>query len=205
MQILTAKSGGFCRGVRKAVDTAMSVEPKNTYIYGEIIHNPDVVSAIEKRGIKTVEDLNELPENCSVIVRSHGVGKDVYKYFEEKNIRIIDCTCEFVRRTQKIVEREYSAGKIIVVIGGKKHPEVIGINGWCENSAYIFSNENEDFSPLVDKDIAVVVQTTFSAKKFEKIIKKPLTNVIFYFIIIVIIIVKANDKNNLGCRIYTLN
>lgn len=171
MQILTAKSGGFCRGVRKAVDTAMSVEPKNTYIYGEIIHNPDVVSAIEKRGIKTVEDLNELPENCSVIVRSHGVGKDVYKYFEEKNIRIIDCTCEFVRRTQKIVEREYSAGKIIVVIGGKKHPEVIGINGWCENSAYIFGNENEDFSPLVDKDIAVVVQTTFSAKKFEKIIK----------------------------------
>lgn len=171
MQILTAKSGGFCRGVRKAVDTAMSVEPKNTYIYGEIIHNPDVVSAIEKRGIKTVEDLNELPENCSVIVRSHGVGKDVYKYFEKKNIRIIDCTCEFVRRTQKIVEREYSAGKIIVVIGGKKHPEVIGINGWCENSAYIFSNENEDFSPLVDKDVAVVVQTTFSAKKFEKIIK----------------------------------
>ncbi len=171
MQIYIARSGGFCRGVRKAVDTAMEVQPENTYIYGEIIHNPDVVARIEKRGIRTIDDLGLLPEGCSVIIRSHGVGKDVYRYCEEKHIRVVDCTCGFVRRTQKIVEREHAAGRTVAIIGGKSHPEVIGINGWCENAAYVFSDEGEDFSPLADKDVSVVVQTTFSEKKFDKIIK----------------------------------
>ena len=171
MEIFVAKSGGFCRGVRDAVDTAMNVSPENTYIYGEIIHNPDVVQRIEKRGIKTINDLTEAPEGSSVIIRSHGVGKEAYRYCEEKNIQLIDCTCPFVRRTQKIVEREHAAGNTVVIIGGKNHPEVIGINGWCENSAYIYSGEEEDFSLLEQKNVSVVVQTTFSAKKFDKIIK----------------------------------
>ncbi len=171
MQVFIAASGGFCRGVRKAVDTAMSVPPENTFIYGEIIHNPDVVARIERRGIRTTEELEELPAGCSVIIRSHGVGKEVYRYCEEKGINVIDCTCGFVRRTQKIVEREYAAGRTVVIIGGKSHPEVIGINGWCGNTAYVFSDEGEDFSVLADKEVSVVVQTTFSAKKFDKIIK----------------------------------
>ena len=170
-KVYLAKSGGFCHGVRNAVNTAMNVSPENTYIYGEIIHNPDVVKRIEDRGIKTVNDLRELSEGCSVIIRSHGVGKEVYRYCEEKNIRVIDCTCGFVRRTQKIVEREYANGNTVVIIGGKTHPEVIGINGWCENAAYVYNDENEDFSPLERKSVSVVVQTTFSAKKFDKIIK----------------------------------
>ena len=171
MKILIAKSGGFCRGVRKAVDTAVSVPPENTFIYGEIIHNPDVVKRIEERGIRTVESLSEIPDNSSVIIRSHGVGKSVYRYCEERGIRVIDCTCGFVRRTQKIVEREYSLGRTVVVIGEKTHPEVIGINGWCEGNALIFSDEKEDFSVLSEKEVSVVVQTTFSAKKFDQIIK----------------------------------
>lgn len=171
MQVFIAASGGFCRGVRKALDTAMSVPPENTFIYGEIIHNPDVVARIERRGIRTTEELEELPAGCSVIIRSHGVGKEVYRYCEEKGINVIDCTCGFVRRTQKIVEREYAAGRTVVIIGGKSHPEVIGINGWCGNTAYVFSDEGEDFSVLADKEVSVVVQTTFSAKKFDKIIK----------------------------------
>ncbi len=171
MQICIAKSGGFCRGVRNAVDTALTVPPENTYIYGEIIHNPDVVAQIEKRGIRTVEDLREVPSGAAVIIRSHGVGKDVYRRCEERGIKVIDCTCGFVRRTQRIVEREHAAGRTVAIIGGKSHPEVIGINGWCENSACVFSDEGEDFSVLADKDVSVVVQTTFSAKKFDKIIK----------------------------------
>lgn len=171
MQILIAESGGFCRGVRNAVNTAMTISPENTYIYGEIIHNSDVVNRIEKRGIKTVTDLTELPEGCSVIIRSHGVGKDVYRYFENRNIRVIDCTCGFVRRTQKIVEREFAEGNTIVIIGGRSHPEVIGVKGWCENSAYVYAEEWEDFTPLEQKNVSVVVQTTFSEKKFDKIIK----------------------------------
>ena len=79
MEIIIAKSGGFCHGVKKAVDTAMSVDPKNTYIYGEIIHNPEVVKKIADRGIIRVEDLSEVPNGATLIIRSHGVGKAVYE------------------------------------------------------------------------------------------------------------------------------
>ena len=115
MEILVAKSGGFCHGVKKAVDTALSIEVDNTYIYGEIIHNPDVVQQITQRGIIMVEDLAEVPFGATLIIRSHGVGRGVYELCQERNIRIVDCTCEFVRRTQKIVdEKDYFAALRVI-------------------------------------------------------------------------------------------
>ena len=171
MEFIIAKSGGFCHGVKKAVDTALAIDPTNTYIYGEIIHNPEVVQTITNRGIVMVEDLNEVPNGATLIIRSHGVGKNVYALCKSRNIRIVDCTCEFVRRTQKIVDEEYAKGNTIVIIGEKTHPEVVGVNGWCENSAFVFSSEDEDFNVLKDKNCVVVAQTTYSEEKFEKIIK----------------------------------
>ena len=171
MEFVIAKSGGFCRGVQKAVDTAMSIDPQNTYIYGEIIHNKDVVNEITSRGIKTVEELSDVPEGATLIIRSHGVGRAVFETCEQKNIHVVDCTCEFVRRTQKIIQEEYAKGKVIVIVGERKHPEVVGLNGWCDNSAYIFSSEDDDFDVLPEKICCVVAQTTYSQEKFEKIIK----------------------------------
>ena len=171
MEILIAKRGGFCRGVKKAVDTALSITPENTYIYGEIIHNPDVVQAITARGLVMVESLDEVPNGATLIIRSHGVGRSVYELCASRNIKIIDCTCEFVRRTQRIVDEKYREGKTIIIVGEKSHPEVVGINGWCEGNAYIFSSEDEDFSILPHNECCVVVQTTYSKEKFEKIIK----------------------------------
>lgn len=171
MEFIVAKSGGFCHGVQRAVDTAMSIDPSNTYIYGEIIHNPDVVQAIADRGIIQVDDLEQVPPNATLIIRSHGVGKRVYDFCNERQIKVVDCTCVFVRRTQNIVAEQYAKGKTIVVVGEKTHPEVIGINGWCNDSAYVFSSEDEDFSVLKGKSCCVVAQTTYSKEKFEKIIK----------------------------------
>ena len=171
MEIIIAKKGGFCHGVKKAVDTAMSIDVQNTYIFGEIIHNPDVIRQITARGIKTVERLEDVPEGATLIIRSHGVGKSVYEECEKRNILIEDCTCEFVHRTQKIVDEQYRQGKGIIIIGEKSHPEVIGLNGWCNGQAFVFSSEEEDFSILPEKEYCVVSQTTFSKEKFEKIIK----------------------------------
>ncbi|MBQ8284510.1 MAG: 4-hydroxy-3-methylbut-2-enyl diphosphate reductase, partial [Clostridia bacterium] len=171
MEIIIAKSGGFCRGVKKAVDTALTIDTNNTYIYGEIIHNPEVVKQITDRGIVMVEDLSLVPQGAMLIIRSHGVGKAVYEDCQNRNIKIVDCTCEFVRRTQKIVDEKYREGKTIVIVGEKTHPEVIGLNGWCNDTAYIFSSEEEDFSVLSGKNCCVVAQTTYSKEKFEKIIK----------------------------------
>ncbi len=171
MEFIVAKSGGFCRGVKRAVDTALSVSPENTYIYGEIIHNPKVVEEITRRGIVTVNDLAAVPENATLIIRSHGVGKAVYEECKKRKITVLDCTCEFVRRTQKIIYEQYAKGKTIVIVGEKTHPEVIGLNGWCENTAFVFSSEEEDFDVLPQKACCIVAQTTYSKEKFEKIIK----------------------------------
>ena len=176
MEFVIAKSGGFCRGVKKAVDTALSINPTNTYIFGEIIHNPDVVQSITERGIVMVENLDLVPSGATLIIRSHGVGKAVYEYCDRKNIRVVDCTCEFVRRTQKIVDEQHQAGKAIIIVGEKTHPEVVGLNGWCDEEAFVFSSETDDFSILPEKECCIVAQTTYSAEKFEKIIKN-ITNI----------------------------
>ena len=171
MEIIVAKNGGFCQGVKRAVDTALSVPPENTYIYGEIIHNPDVVQTITARGIQTVEHLSQVPCGATLIIRSHGVGKAVYEECQRRDIKIVDCTCQFVRRTQNIIREQYAKGNAIVIVGERTHPEVVGLNGWCENTAYIFSSETDDFSVLPDKNCCLVAQTTYSKEKFEKIIK----------------------------------
>ena len=172
MEIIVAKNGGFCRGVQKAVDTAMSIAPDNTYIFGEIIHNPEVVETIAKRGIRSVETLKELPDGATLIIRSHGVGKKVYEECAARGIQVVDCTCEFVLRTQRIIREQYALGKSIVIVGEPTHPEVVGLNGWCENTAHVFSSLDDDFSVLPDENCIIVAQTTFSKEKFEKIIKK---------------------------------
>ena len=171
MEIIVSKSGGFCSGVRKAVDTAMSIDSKNTYIFGELIHNPEVIERVSQRGIVTVNSLDEVPNDSTLIIRSHGVQKIVYEQCAMRGIQVVDCTCEFVRRTQKIVEAESEKGKTIVIIGEKTHPEVVGLIGWCSGEAFVFTSESEDFSVVKEKNCCVVAQTTFSMEKFEKIIK----------------------------------
>jgi 4-hydroxy-3-methylbut-2-enyl diphosphate reductase len=171
MEVLVAKNCGFCRGVKKAVDAAMTIETENTYVYGEIIHNPEVVKAIENRGIVMVEDIDQVPNGATLIIRSHGIGKEVYRRCSARDIKLVDCTCEFVKRTQRIVEEKYREGKTIVILGEATHPEVIGLQGCCEGNAYIFSSEEENFSLLEGKECCIVAQTTFSKEKFEKIIK----------------------------------
>ncbi len=172
MEIVVAKNGGFCRGVRNAVDTALAVSPENTYIFGEIIHNPEVVKQITGRGIIMVERLEEVPKNATLIIRSHGVGKKVYEQCAQRNIKILDCTCEFVRRTQKIITEQYEQGKTIVIVGEKTHPEVVGLNGCCNDSAYIFSSETDDFSVLPDNACCIVAQTTYAKDKYEQIVQE---------------------------------
>ena len=171
MQIIIAKHSGFCTGVRRAVDTAMSVPADNTYVLGEIIHNKHVVEEIEARGIKTVNNLDCVPDGATVIFRSHGVPADYYAKCRERGIKVIDCTCGFVRNTQKIVKSQHEQGKYIVIVGEAAHPEVIGLLGWCGNAALVVNDENADFASLRDKDVCVVAQTTFSVEKFEKIIE----------------------------------
>lgn len=170
MQVLLGKYCGFCAGVRKAVDKALAVPPQNTFILGELIHNPDVVERIRSRGIPTVERVEDVPDGATLLIRSHGVGRGVYEACEKRGIRIIDCTCSFVRRSQGIVRDESIKGRTIVIIGHPEHPETIGLKGWVAEGgeAYVFSSPEDDFSILREKDLSVVAQTTFSEQSFSE-------------------------------------
>ncbi len=170
MKAYLAENSGFCVGVKNAVAAARKICGEGVYILGELIHNESVISKIERTGTKTVNDVSEVDKG-TVIIRSHGVGKDVFDELERKGVNIVNCTCPFVMKTQKIVSEYYGKGYKILIAGAAKHPEVVGINGWCENSAVVIGPENLDELGLKSDDkICIVAQTTYSVADFEKIL-----------------------------------
>ncbi len=174
MSVKIAQSAGFCFGVSRALKMTEDgiKDGKNIATYGPIIHNGQVVEALEKKGVRIIESVDEAKSGDSIVIRSHGVAKSVEDEFKKRNIDYIDATCPFVKKIHRIVSENHAAGKQIVIIGDEKHPEVMGINGWCDDEAVIFSSEedvNVDF--LVDKDVCVVSQTTFERNLWEKIVK----------------------------------
>ncbi len=169
MQVIIAKHSGFCSGVKKAVETAMSISPENTFVYGEIIHNREVVSEITKRGLITVDDVSDVPDGATLLIRSHGAEKSVYEECEKRNIRLLDCTCAFVKKSRDIVKRASSEGKTVVITGSREHPEIRGLVGWATGEVFVFASAEEDFGDLHGKEIVLISQTTFSEKSFSKI------------------------------------
>ena len=144
MKVVLSKYAGFCTGVKRAVDTALNLpllEDKKTYVYGDIIHNESVLQKIKNRGIETIYSLDNVKNNDRVIIRSHGVGNDVISRLLNVGAEIIDLTCPYVKKTQNIVQKHYEKEYQIVIIGKASHPEVVGINGWCNNSAIIIEDE----------------------------------------------------------------
>ncbi|RKW56211.1 MAG: 4-hydroxy-3-methylbut-2-enyl diphosphate reductase [Lachnospiraceae bacterium] len=178
MKVELAKSAGFCFGVEKAVNTVYEEAKKNddiVYTLGPIIHNEEVVKDMKKRGVEAVaiEDLHSLPKG-TVIIRSHGVSKEIYNYVKESGHRVVDATCPFVKKIHAIVSVQSGKGKTVVIIGNPKHPEVEGIRGWGDQNTYAVENIDE-FIKLdlkKDKEIIIVAQTTFNHKKFQEIIDK---------------------------------
>lgn len=178
MQIKVAKSAGFCFGVQRAVDTVYEQVEKGIrpiYTYGPIIHNEVVVQDLEEKGVKVInsrEELEALTEG-TVIIRSHGVGRDIYDLIEKQGLRCVDATCPFVKKIHRTVEKESAAGKQIIIIGNDKHPEVEGIKGWCHTKAHVIESaeQAEGFEATETVPVCVVSQTTFNYKKFKDLVE----------------------------------
>ncbi len=178
MKVELAKSAGFCFGVEKAVNTVYEEAKKNgeiVYTLGPIIHNGEVVKDMKRRGVEAVniEDLNSLPKG-TVIIRSHGVSKDVYNFVKHSGHRVVDATCPFVKKIHAIVSVQSGKKKTVVIIGNPKHPEVIGIKGWGDENTYAVENIEQfiNLNLKKDEEIVIVAQTTFNHKKFQEIIDK---------------------------------
>ena len=178
MEVITAKSAGFCFGVKRAVEKVYEVADRKNdpvYTYGPIIHNEEVVKDLEKKGVsvlETEEELKNLTEG-TVIIRSHGVPRRIYNQIREQGLDYVDVTCPFVLKIHRIVERERKAGRHIVIIGNRIHPEVEGIRGWCEGPSTVIrtKEEAEEFLKNPPEKVCIVSQTTFNYKNFQELVE----------------------------------
>lgn len=187
MEVKIAKNAGFCFGVKRAMKMAWDELQKSEdgiYALGPLIHNKQAVLKYEENGLKTIDEVSEVPTSKSMIIRSHGVGEIVYTESKEKGLNVIDTTCPFVKKIHEVAKKHYSQGFDIIVIGDAKHPEVIGINGWCNNEAIIIKTLEDLETTNLDKNkkYCVVAQTTINIDLYNKILEalsNKLDNVIF--------------------------
>lgn len=177
MKVKVAETAGFCFGVQRAVDRVYDLigsDAAPIYTLGPIIHNEEVVSDLEKKGVAVIseEDLATL-KGGTVVIRSHGVGRKVYDKIKKYGLGYVDVTCPFVLKIHKIVERESARGAHIVIIGDPDHPEVQGICGWCQGPYTVIRNaeDAERFTVSPEKEVCVVSQTTFNYNKFQELVE----------------------------------
>lgn len=176
-EVILAEHAGFCFGASKAVEALSdSIElPIPIYTFGPILNNRKIVEDFSQKGVKVIDNIDEidsLPKG-KIIIRSHGVSREIYEKLINSIHEIHDATCPFVKRIHRIVEEESKKGNIIVVIGNPNHPEVKGIVGWSTNTFYVLETQEDVMSFRVNENekITIVAQTTFNRKKFQEFLE----------------------------------
>ena len=176
MEIVVGKLAGFCPGVQTTVEKANKIldEKGKVLCLGEIVHNKQVIEKLEKRGMKTISNIEEAPNGSTVIFRAHGESKEVYKRAEEKGIEIKDLTCGKVKAIHIKVERE-KENSFIIIVGNRKHPEVVGTKGFAGKNSFVIESSDDVLDSYMEYEktnigrVFVVAQTTFSSSEFDKI------------------------------------
>lgn len=186
MEIRLVAGAGFCFGVKRAVDTVYEQiqTGKTIYTYGSIVNNEVVVKELTEQGVHVIESREELERLSdsknpgdiaagTIIIRAHGVPREVQQQMERKGWQIIDATCPFVKRIHRAVEKKSGEGEHILVVGSPEHPEVQGTVGWCNGPVEVLETveEAEKYMPPEGKKLTVVAQTTFNYNKFQHIVE----------------------------------
>lgn len=188
--IKLAKTAGFCFGVDRAVNLVYELVEKGEKVctLGPIIHNSQLVSDLESKGVKIIDSMEDCPDGYTVVIRTHGVEKEVIDSAKEREVKFINATCPFVLKIHKIVS-EQPDGTVTLIAGDEKHPEVMGIRSYCKGESYVFKCQEElenilrEHNLCEKESLICVAQTTFSLKewkKCEKILKKLYTNCRIY-------------------------
>lgn len=179
MKIELAESAGFCFGVKRAVESVYRLAEEaegDVYTLGPIIHNEQVVHDLAEKGVHVIKTAEEIvdPDRATLVIRSHGVSREVISKLEEKGISYRDATCPFVKKIHDTVSLYSKKGYQVIIIGSESHPEVQGILGWTEGKGIVIetSEEAESFSlPNSAQKICIVAQTTFNYKKFQDLVE----------------------------------
>ncbi|SHJ91401.1 4-hydroxy-3-methylbut-2-enyl diphosphate reductase [Anaerobranca californiensis DSM 14826] len=179
MQIIIAKHSGFCKGVQGVVELVESHISPNTITYGPIVHNNSVVNYFKEKGVEYIDTQDEEQlrkiKGKRIIIRAHGVPPRTIKVLAENN-QIIDGTCPFVKKVQKLAKEGIDKGRNLLILGEKEHPEIIGINGWAENKGMIIKDLQQLKSIKFNFPLTVVAQTTFKGEQFTEIVNYLLEN-----------------------------
>ncbi|SHG97835.1 4-hydroxy-3-methylbut-2-enyl diphosphate reductase [Anaerosphaera aminiphila DSM 21120] len=170
IEVKLAKCAGFCGGVKRAVILANKSADSGVYCLGDLVHNSVVMNELLDKGVKKIYDIENI-KNSKVIIRSHGVHREIIKQLEENNNEIVDCVCKKVSTIYDIVNENYREGYNIIIFGDKNHPEVIAINSHCDDSALIIGDENEPLN-LPEGKLIIVSQTTNNEEKYKKLINR---------------------------------
>ncbi|MDD6211717.1 MAG: 4-hydroxy-3-methylbut-2-enyl diphosphate reductase [Clostridiales bacterium] len=202
MEVILAKTAGFCFGVRRAVEQVYQQVEQGTrpiYTYGPIIHNEEVVAELESRGVRVVEEgqLDSCREG-TIVIRSHGVGRHIQEQMEAQRLNVVDATCPFVKKIHRIVEKASEEGRAIIIAGNRNHPEVQGIQGWSRTPVYVVETAEEVEKLPELNEVTMVSQTTFNYKKFEELVEK--TKEKGYNTIVVNTICNATQERQIEAR-----
>lgn len=175
-EVITAKTAGFCFGVKRAVEEVYNEisSGRKIYTYGPIIHNDEVVKDLESKGVTTIREdaqLSMVKKEDTIIIRSHGITKSEYENLEATGAKLIDMTCPFVKRIHDIV-KEHADTHNIIIIGDPEHPEVMAIKSYAGLHSKVIENAEsaERYVPDVDLPICLVSQTTFHHQKFKNLV-----------------------------------
>ncbi len=188
MNIILADSAGFCFGVNRAVNKVEELlsQGKKVATLGPLIHNPQYIQSLCDRGAIIVESPDEVPEKCELVIRAHGITKDLLDNVKQSGISYSDATCPFVMKIQKIIDKDSTPDNIVLIAGDENHPEVKGFRSYCKGESFVFRNYDEltalfdNNKSLAEKEVIYVAQTTFSINEYKKcseLIKKYCTNV----------------------------
>ena len=171
MEVVLANYLGFCYGVRRAISIARKNVDGESCTLGPIIHNPQMVERLKAEGVGVIGDLSEMSSG-TVIIRSHGVGPQIYREIQAKGLKIVDATCPHVKKAQLSAKKLAENGYSVVIIGEKNHPEVRSIFDWTDGAATILETEAEAENLAQCQKLGVVSQTTVAEAHFEKIVAK---------------------------------
>jgi (E)-4-hydroxy-3-methyl-but-2-enyl pyrophosphate reductase len=177
--VILAEEAGFCFGVKRAVEIALNTKDKyNKVIYtlGPLIHNTDVVNYLIENNIFPIEfeNIETLNKGDIIIIRSHGISPEILAALKNKELNVINATCPYVSNIQLKAKKYFDLGYTIIIVGDSTHPEVIGINGWCNNSAIISKNGSE-LKELPSR-VCVLSQTTEKQENWEKVLNIIISN-----------------------------
>ena len=209
MEITVASSAGFCFGVNRAVNMVSNLlnEGRKVCTLGPIIHNPQTLADFASRGVTVAKSVAEAPSGSTVVIRSHGVGKEIYDEIAARGLPFCDATCPFVAKIHSIVAKASGEGRIVLVAGNPLHPEVQGTLGHCKGPYFVFRDAadlariTEEQENLKDSPVCVTAQTTFGITEWEnclEIIRKVYTKAVVFDTICNVTAIRQSEAADLS-------